>query len=82
MKKNSTVRVDGNMIFKGHNLTLGTESGHDTGSDETGICEDTQDLAREIYSLERFAERSAIIPESKKLRHLLLGQKSSTYRII
>jgi plasmid stabilization system protein ParE len=41
-----------------------------------------QDLAREIYSLERFAERGAIIPESKKLRHLLFGQKSSMYRII
>ena len=40
------------------------------------------DLAREIYSLERFPERGAVIPESKKLRHLLFGKKSSTYRII
>jgi plasmid stabilization system protein ParE len=39
------------------------------------------DLAREIYSLERFPERGAVIPESKKLRHLF-GQKASTYRII
>src|SRR5438552_2339750 len=34
-----------------------------------------QELAREIYSLERFPERGAVIPESKKLRHLLFGQK-------
>jgi toxin ParE1/3/4 len=40
------------------------------------------DLAREIYSLERFPERGALIPESKKLRHLLFGQKPNTYRII
>ena len=40
------------------------------------------DLAREIYSLERFPERGAVIPESKKLRHLLFGKKPSTYRII
>src|SRR6266478_955827 len=40
------------------------------------------ELAEEIYSLERFPERGAVIPESKKLRHLLFGQKPSTYRII
>jgi plasmid stabilization system protein ParE len=40
------------------------------------------DLAREIYSLERFSERGAVIPESKKLRHLLFGKKGSTYRVI
>ncbi len=40
------------------------------------------DLAREIYSLERFPERGAVVRESKKLRHLLFGQKPSTYRII
>jgi plasmid stabilization system protein ParE len=39
-------------------------------------------LAEEIYSLERFPERGAVIPESKKLRHLLFGKKPSTYRII
>jgi toxin ParE1/3/4 len=39
-------------------------------------------LAEEIYSLERFPERGAIIPESKKFRHLLFGKKPSTYRII
>jgi toxin ParE1/3/4 len=39
------------------------------------------DLAREIYSLERFPERGAVIPESKKLRHLLFGKKPSIYRI-
>jgi plasmid stabilization system protein ParE len=39
-------------------------------------------LAREIYSLERFPERGAVIRENKKLRHLLFGQKPSTYRII
>ncbi len=40
------------------------------------------DLAREIYSLERFPERGAVIRESKKLRHLLFGKTPSTYRII
>jgi toxin ParE1/3/4 len=40
------------------------------------------DLALEIYSLERFPERGAVVPESKKLRHLLFGKKPSTYRII
>src|SRR6059058_1598940 len=40
------------------------------------------DLAREIYSLERFPERGAVIRESKRLRHLLFGKKPSTYRII
>lgn len=40
------------------------------------------DLAREIYSLEQFPERGAVIPESKRLRHLLFGKKPSTYRII
>jgi toxin ParE1/3/4 len=40
------------------------------------------DLAREIYSLERFPERGAVTRESKKPRHLLFGKKPSTYRII
>jgi len=40
------------------------------------------DLAREIYSLERFPEHGAVIPESKKLRHLLFGKKPNIYRII
>jgi len=40
------------------------------------------DLVREIYSLERFPERGAVIRESKKLRHLLFGKKPNTYRII
>ena len=39
-------------------------------------------LAEEIHSLEGFPERGAVIRESKKLRHLLFGKKSSTYRII
>jgi plasmid stabilization system protein ParE len=40
------------------------------------------DLAEAIYSLERFSERGAVVPESKKLRQLLFGTKPSTYRII
>jgi toxin ParE1/3/4 len=40
------------------------------------------DFAETIYSLERFPERGAVVPESKKLRHLLFGRKPSTYRII
>ncbi len=39
-------------------------------------------LTETIYSLERFPERGAVIPEDKKLRHLLFGQKPDTYRII
>jgi toxin ParE1/3/4 len=39
-------------------------------------------LAEEIYSLERFPERGAIIPETKNFRHLLFGKKPCTYRII
>jgi toxin ParE1/3/4 len=39
-------------------------------------------LTEAIYSLERFPERGAVIPEHKKLRHLLFGQKPDTYRII
>jgi toxin ParE1/3/4 len=40
------------------------------------------DLAEAIYSLERYPERGAVTPESKKLRHLLFGKKPTTYRII
>ena len=40
------------------------------------------DLAEAIYSLERFPERGAVVPENKKLHHLLFGKKPSTYRII
>jgi toxin ParE1/3/4 len=39
-------------------------------------------LAEAIYSLERFPERASVIPEDKKLRHLLFGKKPNTYRII
>jgi toxin ParE1/3/4 len=39
-------------------------------------------LAEAIYSLERFPERGAVIPENKKLRHLLFGKSPNTYRII
>jgi hypothetical protein len=35
------------------------------------------DLAETIYSLERFPERGAVVPESKKLRHLLLGESQA-----
>ncbi len=31
-------------------------------------------LAEAIYSLEQFPERGAVIPEDKKLRHLLFGK--------
>ena len=40
------------------------------------------ELAREIHSLERFPERGAVIPKSKRLRHLLFGKKPSAYRIL
>jgi toxin ParE1/3/4 len=40
------------------------------------------DLAEAIYSLERYPDRGAVTPESKKLRHLLFGKKPTTYRII
>ena len=40
------------------------------------------DLGEAIYSLERYPERGAVTPESKKLRHLLFGKKPTTYRVI
>jgi toxin ParE1/3/4 len=40
------------------------------------------DLAEAIYSLERLAERGAVVPKSKRLRQLLFGKKPDTYRII
>ena len=39
-------------------------------------------LAKAIYSLERFPTRGPIIPENKKLRHLLFGKKPHVYTII
>jgi plasmid stabilization system protein ParE len=39
-------------------------------------------LVGAIYSLERLAERGAVVPEHKKLRQLLFGKKPDTYRII
>jgi len=39
-------------------------------------------LAKAIYRLERFPERGAVVPESKKLRQLFFGKKPDTYRII
>lgn len=39
-------------------------------------------LAEATYSLEQFPERGAVIPEDKKLRHLLFGKSPNTYRII
>ena len=39
-------------------------------------------LAEAVYSLERFPERGAFIPENKNLRHLFFGKKPGTYRII
>jgi toxin ParE1/3/4 len=39
-------------------------------------------LAKAIYSLERFPGRGLVIPENKKLRHLLFGKKPHIYRII
>jgi plasmid stabilization system protein ParE len=39
-------------------------------------------LAKAIYSLERFPGRGPVIPENKKLRHLLFGKKPQIYRII
>jgi plasmid stabilization system protein ParE len=40
------------------------------------------DLSEAIYSLERYPERGAVTPESKKLRHLLFGKKPTTFRNI
>ena len=40
------------------------------------------ELVEAIYSLERLAERGAVVPEYKKLRQLLFGKKPDTYRII
>jgi len=40
------------------------------------------DLEEAVYSLERYPERGRVIPENKKLRHLLFGKKPTVYRII
>ena len=39
-------------------------------------------LANAIYSLERFPFRGPIIPENKRLRHLLFGKQPHVYRTI
>ena len=39
-------------------------------------------LANAIYSSERFPFRGQIIPENKRLRHLLFGKQPHLYRII
>ena len=39
-------------------------------------------LAEAVYSLERFLERGAVLPESSKFRQLLFGKKPDTYRTI
>ena len=39
-------------------------------------------LAKTIYCLERFPSRGLVIPENKKLRHLLFGKKPHICRII
>ena len=39
-------------------------------------------LAKAIHSLERLPSRGLVIPENKKLRHLLFGKKPHIYRII
>jgi plasmid stabilization system protein ParE len=40
------------------------------------------ELTEAISSLERYPERGAVFPESRKFRHLLFGKKQATYRII
>jgi plasmid stabilization system protein ParE len=40
------------------------------------------ELVEAIYSLERLAERGAVVPGHKKLRQLFFGKKPDTYRII
>ena len=40
------------------------------------------ELEEAVYSLERYPERGRVIPENKKLRHLLFGTKPTVYRII
>ena len=40
------------------------------------------DLAKANYRLERYPDRGAVTPESRKLRHFFFGKKPTTYRII
>ena len=40
------------------------------------------ELSQAIYSLERFAERGAAVPEKKKLRQFVFGAKPGIYKII
>lgn len=53
----------------------------EAGSSERA-CAWFNSLAEAIHSLERFPGRGAVIPEDRKLRHLLFGKKPNTYRII
>ena len=39
-------------------------------------------LVGTVSRLERFPERGAVVPESKKLRQLFFGTKPSVYRVI
>jgi len=39
-------------------------------------------LEEVIYGLEQYPNRAPIIPEDRKLRHLLYGKKPNVYRII
>lgn len=39
-------------------------------------------LSEAVYSLEQYPNRGTVIPENKKLRHLLFGGKPNIYRII
>jgi len=39
-------------------------------------------LKRAIFSLEKHPNRCAVIPENKRLRHLLYGHKPHIYRVI
>jgi len=39
-------------------------------------------LSEAVYNLQQYPNRGTVIPENKKLRHLLFGGKPNIYRII
>ena len=41
-----------------------------------------KEFVEAIYSLERFSERGAAVPEARGVRQLLFGMKPGTYRIL
>ncbi len=77
MKKTSTVRVNGNMIFKGHKLTIGLDLGDRSSfycvKDDGGQVILEQRLARHRKRCNRHLRRSRGVLLPWRPEHILLG---------